>query len=97
MSSLNVHDVTTMIYPYRIFAFVDKNCQILTYFSSVLFNTQVKELKNGGHLYTLRNFMLFSIINNNEALKGVTREAEIITVALIQAENKFCIIPDTLK
>ena len=91
-------DVTAMIYPPNISVFVDKNnCQMVTNFAIVLFNTQVKALKYDGHLSTFRNIMLASLLCHHEALKVLAGEANMITVALIQAEDVLRISSDNLK
>ena len=59
-------DVTAMIYPPSISEFVDENNRkIVTNFSSVIFNTQVKALRNDGHIFTFVNVMLASLLHNN--------------------------------
>ena len=56
-------DVTAMMYPPDISVFVDENnCQIVTNFESVLFNTQVKAFKHDSHLCTFRNNACFVTI-----------------------------------
>ena len=78
-------DVTEIIYPPNISAFVDKNNrQTVTNFTSVLFNTQVKALKHDGHIYTFRNVMISFLLQHKEILKGLAVEANMITVALLQ-------------
>ena len=68
------HDVSAMIYPPNISSFFyDNNHQIVTNFVSALFNTQVKALKHDGFIFTLRNFMLASLLQHNGALKGIPR------------------------
>ena len=77
-------DVMAMIYTLNICTFVDKkNFQIVTKFASVPFNNQVKALKHDGHICTFINFMLALILQNNEAIKGLSGEAKMITVALL--------------
>ena len=91
-------DVTAMIYPPNVSAFVDgKNRQIVTNFASVLFNTQVKALKHDGNICTFINFILASLLHHNEALKGLSGEANMITVAFLQAAYVLSISSDTLK
>ena len=91
-------DVMEVIYPPNISAFVDdNNLQIVMKFASVLFNTQVKAIKHDGHLCTFKNVTLASLLQNNESLKGIPGEANMITVSLIQAADVLFIIPDTLK
>ena len=71
--------VTEMIYPPNISAFVDdNNRQIVTNFSSVLFNTLVKALNHYVHICKFRNVMLASLLQHNEALKIIAGEANII-------------------
>ena len=78
------HGVTVIIYPPKISAFVDeKNRQILTNFSSVLFNTQVKVLKHYVHICTFRNVILALLLHHNKDLKGISGEANMITVPLL--------------
>ena len=90
--------LTAIIYPPNIPAFVEENNrQILTNFSSVLFNTQVKVLKDDGHICTFINFMLASLIQHNEALKGLAVETNIISVVLFSSADVLSIISDTLK
>ena len=90
--------VTAMIYSPNISAFVDENNrQIVKNFASVLFNTQVKALKDDGHLSTFRNFMLDSLLHNKEAPEGLSGEANKITVALLQAADVLGISSDNLK
>ena len=92
------HDVTEMIYPPKISYFVDNNNrQIVTNFTSVLFNTQAKALMDDGHLCTFRNVILASILNHNGALKVLTTEANMITFKLLQAEDVLSISSDTWK
>ena len=87
-----------MINPPNISAFVDdNNRQIVTNFSNVLFNTQVKELKYDGHLYKLINFMLASLPQNNKALRFISVDANMITVSFIQAVDVLFISSDILK
>ena len=81
-------DVTAIIYPPNITSYVGKNNRhIVTNFASVIFNTQVKAFKHDVHLCTFRNFMLASKLQNDEALKGIEVEANMITVALLQYED----------
>ena len=71
-----------MIYPPNISAFVDdNNLHIVMKFASVLFNTQVKALKHYGFLCTFINVTLTSLLQHNEALKGIPGEANMITVS----------------
>ena len=78
------HGVTEIIYPPNISAFVDENNrQIVTNFTSVLFNTQVKALKHDGHFCTFRADILTSLLQHNKSLKIVAREANMITVPLL--------------
>ena len=70
---------------------------MVTNFAIVLFNTQVKALKYDGHLSTFRNIMLASLLCHHEALKVLAGEANMITVALIQAEDVLRISSDNLK
>ena len=59
-------DVTAMIYPPSISEFVDENNRkIVTNFSSVIFNTQLKALRHDGHICTFKNIMLALILQNN--------------------------------
>ena len=88
MALQRARDMTAMIYPTIILAlFDDKNRQIVTTFSSVLFNTQVKSNRHGGHLSTFINVILDSLMQYNKYIKGVTGEAKMITVTLLQAAN----------
>ena len=65
-------DVTEMIYPTNISAFVNEgNRQIVTNYSIVLFNTQVKALSHDVHICILINIMLDSLMHHNESFKGV--------------------------
>ena len=78
------HGVTVIIYPPKISAFVDeKNRQILTNFSSVLFNTKVESLKHDGHLCTFKTVVLDLLMHHAESLEIIAGEANMITVALI--------------
>ena len=82
------HDLTSMIYTPNISPFVDKNnLQIVTKFASILFNTQVKALKHDDHLSTLRNITFALLMQNNEYLKGLAGEANMITIAFLQAAD----------
>ena len=66
------HDATEMIYTPNTSVSVDKNNrQTVMNFASVLFNTQVKSLKHDGHLCSFINVMLASLLQHNEALKGL--------------------------
>ena len=69
----------------------------MTSFASVLFNTQLKEIKHDRHLSKFRNVMLASLLQHNEHLKGLVGEANIITVAFIQYADVLSISSDTLK
>ena len=81
-------DVTEMIYPPIIYAFVDKsNRQIVKNLASVLFNTQVKSLKNNVHICTLRNVMIASLLQYNYFLKVVAGDTNMITVVLLQGAD----------
>ena len=72
-----------MLYPPNISAFADyNNRQLVMNFASVLFTTQVKALKHDRHFFTFRNFMLESLLQHNKALKFISGEANMITVAL---------------
>ena len=52
-------DVMVIIHAPNISVFVDdNNCQIVTKFSSVILNTQVKALRYDGHLCTFRRFTM---------------------------------------
>ena len=85
-----------IIYPLNISAYVDENnLQIVTNFESVLFNNQVKELKNDGHFCTFRNFMLTSLLQNNEYIKGLAVEVNMITVTLLRAADVLSISLDS--
>ena len=87
-----------MIYPHSISAFVDNNNrQIVTNFASVTFNTQVKELKHDGNLCTFRNVLLSLLLQNKESLKGLSVEANMVTVVLLQCEYILFISSNTLK
>ena len=87
-----------VIYPPNIPAFVDdNNPQILTNFASALFNTQAKALSHDGHLFSFRNVMLDSLMHHNEYLKGISGEARLIKVALLQTADIFSISSDNLK
>ena len=87
-----------MIYTPSISAFVkNNNRQIVTNFSSVLFNTQVKAVKYDGHICTFGNVILASLLQHNKALKVLTGEANMINVALLQAADVLGISSDTLK
>ena len=66
-------------------------------FASLLFNTQLKSLKNDGHLCTYRKFMLASLLHHNKYLKGLSGEANMITVVLLQAADVLSISSDNLK
>ena len=48
-------------------------------FASIIFNTSVKALKDYGHIFTLINGMIAYLRQNNEALKGIKGEANMIT------------------
>ena len=90
--------ITEMIYPPNISSFVDeKNLQIVKKFSSILLNTQLKALKHDGYLSTFRNDILALLLQYNEAIKGLSEEEKMITVALLQAADVFGISSDTLK
>ena len=82
------HDVTKMIHPPNISAFVDENNrEIVTDFESVLFNTQVKVLKHYVHICTFRNVILALLLHHNKDLKGISGEANMIIVELLQAAD----------
>ena len=73
-----------MIYPPNISAFVDENSrQIVKDFVIVLFNTQVKALKNDSHICTSRTGMLALLLQHNKALKIIAVEKNMITFPLI--------------
>ena len=73
-----------MKYSWNISDFVDdKNHQIVKNFASVLFNTQVKALNQGGYIFTLRTAMLDSLLQHNKALKMVAGEENLITVLFL--------------
>ena len=69
----------------------------MTNFSSVPFNTQVKAVKHDGHICTFGNVILASLLQHNRAPKVLTGEANMITVALLQAADVLGISSDTLK
>ena len=69
----------------------------MTNFASVFFNTQVKALKHYGYLYTFRDVILASLLHHNEAFKGLSVEANMITVVLLQAAYVLGISSDNLK
>ena len=56
----------------------------MTKFLSVLFKTQVKALKYYGYLCAFINSVLGSLLQNNEALKGISVDSNMITVAFLQ-------------
>ena len=77
-------DLTEMIYPTNILNFVyDNNRQIVTNFSSVLFNTKVKLLKHDGHLCTFRIVFLDSLLQHTGYFEIIAVEANMITIALL--------------
>ena len=87
-----------MLHPPNISAFSDENNrQLVMNFVSVLFNTQVKAIKHDGHLCTFKNVTLASLLQNNESLKGIPGEANMITVSLIQAADVLYISSDNMK
>ena len=49
----------------------------------ILVNTQVKAIKHDGHICTVINVMLASLLEHNKALKMIAGEAIMITVALL--------------
>ena len=78
------HGVNVIIYPPNISAFVDENNrQIVTNFSSVLLNTQVKSLKHYGHIFTFRTVILDLLLQHTESLEIIAVGANMITVALL--------------
>ena len=78
------HGVKVIIYPPNTSAFVDeKNRQIVTNFSSVLFNTKVKLIKHDSHLCTFRTVVLDSLLQHTESLEIISVEANMITIALL--------------
>ena len=59
-------DITAIIYPPNISALVDENNrQIVTTFTSVPFNTQVKARKSDGHLCQFINVILDLLLQHN--------------------------------
>ena len=77
-----------MIYPPNISSFsYYYNRQIVTNFSSVLFNTQLKALKHGGHIFTFINVMLDLILHHKEDIEGILVESNMITVSFLQASD----------
>ena len=91
-------DLTAMVYPHNILAFVDENNhQIVKKFESALFNTQVKALKHNGHIFTFIKVMLDLMLRYNKALKGLLGEANMINFELIQAADVLYISSDILK
>ena len=75
--------------------FNENNLQIVTNFSNVLFNNQVKALRHDGHLSKFIIVILALILKDKKYLKGVAGDANMITVSIIQASDVF--ISDTLK
>ena len=69
----------------------------MTNVKCALFNTKVKVLINDGYLCTLRNVILASLLQHNEAIKVMAVEANMKTFALIQIGYTFCIRSDTFK
>ena len=61
----------------------------MTNFECVLFNIQVKALKNYGQFCTFRTGMIASLLQNNKALKILAGEANMITVPLLYAADFF--------
>ena len=81
-------DVTEMLYPTSVSAFVyKKNHQIATKYSSILFNNQVKALRHDVHICTFRKFMLASLMNNNEDMKLLEGEANMMKVTLLKSAD----------
>ena len=73
-----------MVYPPNILNFVyDNNRQIVTNFSSVLFNTKVKLIKHDSHLCTFITVVLDSLLQHTESLEIISVEANMITIALL--------------
>ena len=61
--------MTEMIYHLSMSAFVDdENCQIVSNFAIVLFNTQAKALIHDVHIYTFRKFMLDTLLQHKNIL-----------------------------
>ena len=76
--------MVSIIYPPKISVFVDdKNRQIVTNFSNVIFNSQVKPPRHDGRLCIFRTGVLTSLLQHNEALKIIAGEAKMITFPLL--------------
>ena len=70
---MGARGVMAITYTTNISDFVDdKNLQILTNFTSKIFNTQVKALMHDGYIFTLINVMLASLLRHNKHLKDVS-------------------------
>ena len=84
------HDVKVIIYPPKISALFDENNrQIVTNFASVIFNTQVKVLRNDDNLFTFINVILASLLQHKKSFKGVALLENRITVILLHAADLF--------
>ena len=80
-------DVMVIIYTPKISAFVyDNNRQIVTNFVIVTFNTKVKAIKQDGHICNFIIVMFVFLLQNKKSFKGISGEANMITVAFIQAD-----------
>ena len=60
---------------------------MVTNVSSVIFNTQVNGIQNDGHPCSFKNVMLYFLLENKKYLKGISGEANMIKVALLQAAD----------
>ena len=86
-----------MIHPPKISYLVgDNNLQIVTKFSSVLFNSQVKALRHDDHIFTFRKFILASLLYHKKYLKDVIVDTKKITVALLQSADVFFVLSQIL-
>ena len=82
--------VISIRYPPKISALFDENNrQIVTNFASVIFNTQVKVLRNDDNLFTFINVILASLLQHKESFKGVALLENRITVILLHAADLF--------
>ena len=57
----------------------------------------MKALNHDGHLCTLINVMLDLLLHHKEALEGISWEANMVTVTLLQAADVLFISSETSK
>ena len=57
----------------------------------------MKAIKHDGHLCTFINVILASLLHHNEAFKGLSVEANMITSAFLQAEDVLGMSSNNLK